>query len=76
MDGMAMDGASPADGDVPCEHGTAPRDCAAMPVCSVFAAPFSSHPQEPGVIATRVASMVALAPPSPTIVPELPPPRA
>lgn len=76
MDGMAMDGASSADGDVPCEHGTAPSNCAAMPVCSVFAGPFSSRPREPGMIATRVAAMVALAPPSPTIVPELPPPRA
>lgn len=72
MDGMAMGGAP----DVPCEHGTAPRDCAAMPVCSVFAVSSPSHAHEPGIIAARVASMVALAPTSPTIVPEPPPPRA
>lgn len=66
---------APAGDDVPCEHGAAP-DCAAMPVCSIFAAPSLSYAHEPGAATARVAPMIALAPASTVIAPELPPPRA
>lgn len=64
------------DGKTPCEHGTAPERCAAMPSCAAFIAAQSAFPDEPPVPVTRVASAIMLAPVFAALPPELPPPRA
>lgn len=68
---------SPATPDgAPCDHATAPQDCAAMTVCSTFFIPPLGAPREIGAPQVRVAVTIVLSPLSVAIPPDLPPPRA
>jgi hypothetical protein len=66
--------ATPDDG--PCDHATAPQDCAAMTVCSTVFVSSSVAPHEVGALPERIAVTTVLAPLSVAIPPDLPPPRA
>ena len=62
-------------GDGPCDHATAPQDCAAMTVCSTV---FVSSPvasRDVGAVPARIAVTTVLAPLSLAFPPDLPPPR-
>lgn len=63
-------------GEAPCDHESAPQQCAAMPACWLFVGAPSVRPNVPGMPAMCVAPAVALAPALVALPPELPPPRA
>lgn len=63
-------------GEAPCEHDAALQRCAAVQACVVFVDASVRRPDEPGVpIAHAVPPHAALAPDSPALPPEPPPPR-
>lgn len=68
---------APASGkEAPCEHDTAPTDCAAMPVCAAFVESAAVRLYEASALVTRVGPMIASAPAYLAPPPEIPPPRA
>lgn len=64
------------DGGARCEHESMPTRCAVMPVCLAFVAPAVPRLHEADAPASRVTSLVVLAPRLAAPAPELPPPRA
>jgi hypothetical protein len=60
----------------PCDHATAPQDCAAMTVCSTVFVSSSVASPEVGALPARIAVTTVLAPLSFAFPPDFPPPRA
>lgn len=73
---LASANAAASGKEAPCEHDTAPTDCAAMPACAAFAESAGVRLYEASALVTRVGPMIASAPAYLAPPPEIPPPRA